>query len=78
MDSNSSESKKQLEKIIEENKLMLPVPILLSQVFIGTIELGGKIQAVFEPLAYQDGSSQFPLPLYKPVSRMVTDKTVKK
>jgi hypothetical protein len=78
MDNNNSDSKKQLEKIIEENKPALPVPILLSQVFIGTIELGGKIQAIFEPLAYQDGSSQFPLPLYKPVSRMVTDKTVNK
>ncbi len=78
MDSNSSDSKKQLEKIIEENKSVLPVPILLSQVFIGTIELGGKIQAVFEPLAYQDGSSQFPLPMYKPVSRMVKDKSVNK
>jgi hypothetical protein len=75
---DSSNSKKQLEKIIEENKPVLPVPVLLSQVFIGTIELGSKIQAVFEPLAYQDGSSQFPLPLYKPVSRLVTDKTVNK
>jgi hypothetical protein len=71
-------SKNQLEKIIEENKSVLPVPILLSQVFTGTIELGGKIQAIFEPIAYQDGSSQFPLPLYKPVSRLVTDKTVNK
>jgi hypothetical protein len=74
----NSSSKKQLEKIIDDNKQVLPVPVLLSQVFTGSIELKGKIQGVFEPVAYQDGSNQFPIPLYKPVSRLVTDKTVHK